>query len=80
LEPIDKPPGFQVGLNFVSFQNRPQKIMKMLTSQGWLGRSMTDEYKKINGLEKYISARAAGIFLIPPINKNELFPGSIMFL
>jgi len=80
LEPFEKLPSFQTGLNFISFQNKPQTIMKILTLPYWLGRSVnTDYYGKISGLEAFISARAAGIFFVPPFSKNESFPGSIMF-
>jgi Dyp-type peroxidase family len=80
LESYEKHPGFRVGLNFVSFQNKPQNVMKILTLPQWLGRSVnTNVYGKVNGLESFISARAAGIFLIPPFIKNESFPGSVMF-
>jgi Dyp-type peroxidase family len=80
LEPFEKSPGFRVGLNFVSFQNKPQNIMKMLTLPHWLGRSVnTNYYGKVSGLEAFISARAAGIFFVPPFSKTESFPGSGMF-
>ena len=81
LEPVDGNPGFQAGLNFVSFQNNPQKVMKILTLQHWLGRSMNTPYSNnIKELETFTLAKAAGLFLIPPFNKDELFPGSIMFV
>lgn len=81
LERIEKNPGFQAGLNFISFQNKPEKLIKILTLQQWLGKSVnTNYYKNIKALDAFNSARAAGIFLIPPLNQNELFPGSIMFL
>ena len=31
------PPGFRAGLNFVSFQDTPSRLLKMLTAGGWLG-------------------------------------------
>ena len=80
LEPIEKPPGFQVGLNFISFQNKPETLIKILTLQQWFGKSNTNPYKNIKGLETFNSVRAAGFFLIPPFNQNELFPGSVIFL
>jgi hypothetical protein len=67
-------------LNFVSFQNKPQNIMKMLTLPHWLGKSVnTNYYGKVSGLEAFISAKAAGIFFVPPFSKSESFPGSGMF-
>ena len=77
---MEKNPGFQAGLNFISFQNNPEKLIKILTLQQWLGKLVNVKYyKNIKALEAFNSARAAGIFLIPPLNQNELFPGSIMF-
>ncbi|HLN35442.1 MAG TPA: hypothetical protein VK250_09220 [Nitrososphaeraceae archaeon] len=80
LQPSEKNPGFQTGLNFISFQNKPQNVMKILTLPQWLGRSVNPNYyEKTRGLEAFISATAAGMFLIPPFSKNESFPGSVIF-
>ena len=55
--------------------------MKILTLQHWLGKSMNTTYSNnTKELETFTLAKAAGIFLIPPFNKDEPFPGSIMFL
>jgi deferrochelatase/peroxidase EfeB len=79
LESIEKYPGFQAGLNFVSFQNNPQKVMKILSLPEWLGRSINTAYSKNTSiLETFTTAQAAGIYLIPPFNKNELFPGNML--
>lgn len=80
LESLETYPGFITGLNFVSFQNNPQKIIKILTLQDWLGRSPDRLYSKNNVLERFTLVKAAGIYLIPPLNKDELFPGSVIFL
>ena len=37
LEWAGGPPGFRAGLNFVSFQDTPSRLLKMLTAGGWLG-------------------------------------------
>ena len=79
LQSIEKYPGFQAGLNFVSFQNNPQKVMRILSLPQWLGRSINTTYSRnTNVLEAFTSAQAAGIYLIPPFNKNESFPGNTL--
>lgn len=80
LEPSNKLSGFNVGLNFISFQNSPQRIMKILSSQNWLGKPSNVNYYGSRSLEEFVSASAAGLFLIPPLNKEELFPGAVLFL
>lgn len=37
LETLDRPPYFQAGLNFVSFQDSPERLHSILTRDGWLG-------------------------------------------
>lgn len=73
-------PGFRVGLNFISFQNTSNKIMKLLTSPQWLGKSVISYNKNSLSLDKFVSATAAGLYLIPPTDNNEKFPGSVIFL
>jgi deferrochelatase/peroxidase EfeB len=77
LEPLSAPPGFRVGLNFVSFQATPANLTGMLNQAGWLGNTNfggdTDPSKAV----VVLSARAAGFFLVPPSlgAKRERFPG-----
>ena len=65
---------FQVGLNFVSFQEHPERLLNTLTKDGWLGA--------INfGGEpgpKLITCYAAGIYFCPA-DSGEKFPGASIF-
>ena len=82
LEPDPFPPFLRLGLNFVSFQNRTRKLINILSSQAYLGGTNfgDDPSKPIEGIESLVSVRAGGFFLVPPIVKTELFPGSSLFL
>jgi deferrochelatase/peroxidase EfeB len=67
---------FRVGLNFVSFQNSPQRLIGMLTSDTWLGGT------NFGGLGEgappdiqLLTAYAAGMFFVPPVATHDRFPG-----
>jgi deferrochelatase/peroxidase EfeB len=77
LEPLETAPGFRAGLNFVSFQDTPRRLTRMLTQAGWLGSTnFGGEAGSHAGL---LRVRAAGIFLVPPVNPQETFPGESIF-
>lgn len=77
LEPLETAPGFRAGLNFVSFQDTPRRLARMLTQEGWLGSTnFGGEEGSHAGL---LRVRAAGIFLVPPIDPEEAFPGASIF-
>jgi deferrochelatase/peroxidase EfeB len=77
LEPLETAPGFRAGLNFVSFQDTPRRLLRMLTSPGWLGSTnFGGEDRSHPGL---LLVRAAGIFLVPPVDPGEPFPGASIF-
>ncbi|ARV43893.1 Dyp-type peroxidase [Bacillus inaquosorum] len=82
LEAIDRSPGFQAGLNFVSFQDTPERLFRILTQDGWLGKTNFggDPDNPLSEENKLLTIRAAGIFLIPPIVEDEVFPGSRILL
>jgi Dyp-type peroxidase family len=82
LEPSDLPPGFRAGLNFVSFQDTPQRLFRILTTPGWLGGTNFggDPDNPLPGMDRFLQIRAAGVFLVPPVVDNEVFPGSSIFL
>jgi deferrochelatase/peroxidase EfeB len=65
------------GLNFVSFQNTPERLIRTLS----YGRSIDNSggVKCTSSLENFMSVLAGGFFLVPPIIENELFPGSPIF-
>jgi len=83
FEPQGTPPGFRVGLNFVSFQSTPASLIQLLEAQNWLRGINFGGDPAIPGDEPVvlISARAAGVFLVPPIEDPppagaaERFPG-----
>jgi Dyp-type peroxidase family len=81
LEPSDAAPGFRAGLNFVSFQDTPERLFRMLTQPGWLGGTNFggDPEHQLPGMTRLLTVRAAGVFLVPPISEEEPFVGSSIF-
>jgi len=75
LEPLDAPPGFRVGLNFISFQSTPASLTGMLKQAGWLGNTNFGGDTDPATAVVLLSARAAGFFLVPPVDGTERFPG-----
>jgi deferrochelatase/peroxidase EfeB len=69
--------GFIAGLNFISFQDDPNRTLSVLTLRHWLGGvafggeadNQSDELKNM------IHCTSAGVFFVPPVNENEPFPG-----
>jgi deferrochelatase/peroxidase EfeB len=80
LESEQRAPGFRVGLNFVSFQNDPSHLFKIMTE--WKNKSpktvMYDEMAPL--LNRFITVICGGIFFVPPISYHEEFPGSSIFI
>jgi deferrochelatase/peroxidase EfeB len=76
FETMEKSPGFTVGLNFISFQNTTERILKSL-AYAFGRREIIVKGNSLPSLEKFLSVRAAGIFFVPP--RNKLFPGSSIF-
>ncbi len=72
---------FRAGLNFVSFQDTPQRLIRILVQDGWLGRTNFggDPDAQPPGLGSFLTVRAAGIYLVPPLVAGEAFPGSSIF-
>jgi deferrochelatase/peroxidase EfeB len=81
LEATDQTPGFRVGLNFVSFQDTPERIFRMLTQDRWLGRVNFggDPDQPLPGTDRLLEVRAGAIFLVPPLVPREAFPGAHLF-
>jgi deferrochelatase/peroxidase EfeB len=78
LVPSIKHPGFTTGLNFVSFQNTPERLQRSLTYQ------QTRHQKSLGtpplpSLDQYMSVLVAGLFFVPPLVQDEPFPGSRIF-
>jgi deferrochelatase/peroxidase EfeB len=81
LEAIDSTPGFRAGLNFVSFQDTPERLLRMLTQPTWLGgvNFGGGDNEQLPGMERLITVRAGGVFLVPPVVEGEAFPGAKIF-
>lgn len=82
LESLDSTPGFRTGLNFVSFQDTPERLFRMLTQESWLGETNFggDPQNQLPGMDSLLSVHTAGIFLVPPVVEGELFPGASIFI
>jgi Dyp-type peroxidase family len=78
LEWTDGPPGFRAGLNFVSFQDTPGRILRMLTAGGWLGgANFGGDEERLPELASLLSVYAAGVYFVPPATgEGEAFPGA----
>jgi deferrochelatase/peroxidase EfeB len=71
------PPGFRAGLNFVSFQDTPARLLKMLTAGAWLGgASFGGDEAAHPELASLLSVYAAGVYFVPPFVEGEPFPGA----
>jgi Dyp-type peroxidase family len=79
LESDQHAPGFRIGLNFVSFQNDPDYLFKILTN--WKkGSAKTATYDEtVPLLNRFVAVVCAAIFFVPPISYHEEFPGSSLF-
>jgi deferrochelatase/peroxidase EfeB len=77
LEWAPDPPGFRAGLNFVSFQDTPARLLKMLTAGGWLGGANFggDETQHAE-LASLLSVYGAGVYFVAPVVDGEPFPGA----
>lgn len=69
-------PGFRAGLNFVSFQDTPERLIRMLTAGGWLGGVNFGGAPEANDLAALLSVYAAAIYFAPPLREGEAFPGA----
>jgi deferrochelatase/peroxidase EfeB len=67
-----------VGLNFVSFQNTPERLFKALTYQGPFLQKPSRSTPLPN-LDRFMVVLKAGIFFVPPKIKGEPFPGAGIF-
>ncbi len=79
LESSDSLPGFKSGLNFVSFQNSPENFFKSLTYRHVEKLMPKDKLKAMPSLNDFFSVHSAGLFLVPPTEIGEKFPGSEIF-
>jgi deferrochelatase/peroxidase EfeB len=86
LEQINPYPGIRTGLNFISFQNDPKRLFNTMTnwseqkavkSTKWNSQDSSQPSRL--ELNSYFRVGAAGLFLVPPRNESEIFPGSSIF-
>ena len=72
---------YRVGLNFVSFQDDPDRVLFILTQSDWLGNLAFGGHlqEQEGGLDRLITARAAGTYYVPPARADLHFPGEDMF-
>ena len=76
LEWASDAPGFRAGLNFVSFQDTPARVLRMLTAEGWLGGvNFGGDEQRLPELARLLSVYAAGVYVVPPVVEGERFPG-----
>ena len=65
------------GLNFVSFQDTPQRVIRMLTQKSWLGD--TNFGGEEDASPELLSVHAGGVYLAPPRRDDGGLPGSDLF-
>ena len=70
-----------VGLNFVSFQDNPERLFGMLKTPGWLGDANFGGAVELlpGGRLSLLTVEAAGVFVCPPVVDGEAFPGQGIF-
>jgi deferrochelatase/peroxidase EfeB len=80
LEWSSAAPGFRLGLNFVSFQDTPARLLRMLTAGGWLGGvNFGGDQERRPELARLLTVYAAAVYLVPPVVAGESFPGAQAF-
>jgi deferrochelatase/peroxidase EfeB len=67
----------KVGLNFISFQNDPARLLFILTDPNWMGNTSFGGNSQFKGIDKLLHVQACGIFYIPSMEIP--FPGSCIF-
>ena len=71
----------ELGLNFVSFQDTPERIIGMLKLPEWLGgvNFGGDPELQLPGMSQLLQIDAAGFFVVPPREEDGTLPGSKIF-
>ena len=67
----------RLGLNFISFQDDPTRLLFILTDPNWLGTSNFGGTGDNIAMKDFLSVQALGIFFVPP--KEMPFPGASIF-
>jgi hypothetical protein len=78
LEWKESAPGFRLGLNFVSFQDTTERLIRILSQPDWLGdvNFGGDPKQQPPGMSRLLQVYAAGVYLVPPKIAGEPFPGA----
>jgi Dyp-type peroxidase family len=71
-------PGFIAGLNFISFQNTPERLLRALTYRPTEVKRFS-QVAAFPNFDKFFTVISAGIFLAPPLDSEEPFPGAGIF-
>ncbi|WP_327412359.1 Dyp-type peroxidase [Streptomyces sp. NBC_01233] len=80
FEPIPDAPGFRVGLNFISFQDNPDRVLRILTQRSWLGGINFGGQPGPDGpAGRLLTVRAGGTYLVPPRHDAAPYPGAEVF-
>lgn len=81
MEWKESAPGFRLGLNFVSFQDTTERLIRILSQPGWLGdvNFGGDPDEQPAGMDRLLHVYAAGVYLVPPKAEGEAFPGASIF-
>jgi deferrochelatase/peroxidase EfeB len=79
IEPLyhDSSKPIKLGLNFISFQDDPTRLLFILTDPNWLGSSNFGGTGDNIAMKDFLSVQASGIFFVPP--KEMPFPGASIF-
>lgn len=75
LDPINEFPYYNAGLNFVSYQNNPQKVINLL--RAGFSQKPNDDPQSV--LSEFVTVESAGVFLVPQYSRGQKFPGEILF-
>jgi hypothetical protein len=80
LEWGEAAPGFRARLN-VSFEDTSSRLISMLTHPGWLGGTNFggDHDAQPDSLRGLLTVYAGGVYLVPPVQEGERFPGASAF-
>ncbi|WP_344422862.1 Dyp-type peroxidase [Streptomyces lavendulocolor] len=80
FEPVPLAPGFRLGLNFVSFQDGPDRLLRVLTQRGWLGGvNFGGTAGPGAPADRLLTVRAGGTYLAPPVRDAAPYPGAEVF-
>jgi deferrochelatase/peroxidase EfeB len=81
LEPHGAAPGFRAGLNFVSFQDTPDRVVRILRQPTWLGGTNFggDPVADSAAAAALLSVQAGGTYVVPPTDPTEPYPGAGIF-